>query len=79
MGVNDRVRTDLDLHKESNLGMGVYAIERSYPKVGVGQIWKHYLKQLKKTMHTFQNLNIVLTRTPAWTRTPMPTTGRLGT
>ena len=48
MGVNDRVRTDLDLHKESNLGMGVYAIERSNPKVGAGQISKHYLKQLKK-------------------------------
>ena len=27
--------------------MGMYAIERSYPKVGVGQIWKQYLKQLK--------------------------------
>ena len=38
MGVNDKVRTDLDLHKGSNLGMGVYAIERSYPSVGVGQI-----------------------------------------
>ena len=38
MGVNDKVRTDLDLHKGSNLGMGVYATERSYPKVGVGQI-----------------------------------------
>ena len=37
-GVNDKVRTDLDLHKGSNLGMWVYAIERSYPKVGVGQI-----------------------------------------
>ena len=47
MGVNDKVRTDLDLHKGSNLEMGVYAIERSYPKVGVGQIWKQYLKQLK--------------------------------
>ena len=35
MGVNDKVRTDLDLHEGSNLGMGVYAIERSYPKVGV--------------------------------------------
>ena len=46
MGVNDKVRTDLDLHKGSNLGMGgVYAIERSYPKEGVGQIWKQYLKQ----------------------------------
>ena len=38
MGVKDKVRTDLDLHEESILGMGVYAIERSYPKVGVGQI-----------------------------------------
>ena len=44
MGVNDKVRTDLDLHKWSNLGIGMYAIERSYPKVGVGQIWKQYLK-----------------------------------
>ena len=38
MGVKDKVRTDLDLHKESILRMGVYATERSYPKVGVGQI-----------------------------------------
>ena len=38
MGVNDKVRTDLDLYKGSNLGMGVYVIERSYPKVGVCQI-----------------------------------------
>ena len=38
MGVNDKVRTDLDVYKWSNLGMGVYAIERSYAKVGVGQI-----------------------------------------
>ena len=36
MGVNDKVRTDLDLYKGSNLEMGVYAIERAYPKVGVG-------------------------------------------
>ena len=67
MGVNDKsknkVRTDLDLHKWSNLGMGLYAIERSYPKVGVGQIWKQYLKQLKNYAHL---LNIVRTRT----RTP---------
>ena len=68
MGVNDKVRTDLDLHKGSNLGMGMYAIERSYPKVGVSQIWKQYPKQLK-TMHTFENLNIVLTRTRMPTRT----------
>ena len=64
MGVKDKVRTDLDLHKESILGMGMYATERSYPKVGVGQIWKQNLKHLKKNMHTFENLNIVLTRTP---------------
>ena len=38
MGVKDKVRIDLDLHKMSILGMGMYAIERSYPKVGVGQI-----------------------------------------
>ena len=38
MGVKDKVRTDLGLHKKSILGMGVYVIERSYPKVGVGQI-----------------------------------------
>ena len=38
MGVNNKVRSDLDLNKGSNLGMGVYAIERSYPTVGVGQI-----------------------------------------
>ena len=36
MDVNDTVRTTLDLHNESNLGMGVYAIERSYPKVVLG-------------------------------------------
>ena len=47
MGVKDKVRTDLDLHKKSIFGMGVYAIERSYPKAGVGQIWKKYLKHLK--------------------------------
>ena len=59
-----RIRTDLDLHKESILGMKVYAIERSYPKVGV---WKQYLKQLKNYAHIWK-LKIVLTRMP----TPMP-------
>ena len=54
MGVNDKVRTDLDLHKGSNLGMGVYAIESSYPKVGVGQIWKHNLEQLKNYAHLWK-------------------------
>ena len=44
---NDKIRTDLDLHKGSNLRMGEYATERSYPKVGVGQIQKQFLKQLK--------------------------------
>ena len=56
MGVNDKVRTDLDLHKGFNLGMEVYAIERSYPKVGVSQVWKQYLKKLKNYMHTFWKL-----------------------
>ena len=54
MGINDKVRTDLDLHKGSNLGMGVYVIERSYPKVGIGQIWKQYLKQLKNYAHLWK-------------------------
>ena len=57
IGVNDKVRTDPDLHKGSNLGMGVYAIERSYPKVGVGQIWKQYLKQLKNYAHLWKLKN----------------------
>ena len=34
--------------------MGVYAIERSYPKVDVGQIWKQYLKQLKNYAHIWK-------------------------
>ena len=51
MGVKDKVRTDLDPHIESILGMGMYAIERSYLKVCVGQIWKQYLKQLKNYAH----------------------------
>ena len=54
MGVNDKVRTDLDLHKGSNLGMEVYAIVMSYPKVGVGQIWKQYLKRLKIYAHLWK-------------------------
>ena len=56
MGVNDKVRTDLDLHKGSNLEMGVYAIERSYnyTKVGVDQIWKQFLKQLKNYAHLWK-------------------------
>ena len=29
MGVNAKVGTDLDLYRGSNLGMGMYAIERS--------------------------------------------------
>ena len=38
MGVKDKVRTDLDLHKEYILGMEGYTIERSSPKVDVDQI-----------------------------------------
>ena len=44
MGVTNKVWTNLDLYKRSNLGMGVYAVERSYPKVDVCQIWKQYFK-----------------------------------
>ena len=42
MGVNDKARTDLDLHKGSNLGMVIYAIERSYPKTikKYAHLWK---------------------------------------
>ena len=54
MGVKDKVRTDLDLHKESILGIGVYATERSYPTVGVCQIWRQYLKQLKNYAHIWK-------------------------
>ena len=54
MGVNDKVWTDLDLHKGSNFGMWVCGIERSYPKVGEGQIWKQYLKQLKNYAHLWK-------------------------
>ena len=38
ISVNDNVRNEIDLHKGFNLGMRVYANERSYYKVGVGQI-----------------------------------------
>ena len=47
MGVNDKVRTDLD-YIERLTELVVYAIERFYPKVCVGLIWKQYLKQFKK-------------------------------
>ena len=70
MGVNDKVRTDLDLYKGSNLGMGVYAIKRSYPKVGVCQIWKQYRKQLKNYAHLWK-----LTQTPRRTPTDVTPTG----
>ena len=46
MGVNDK---ELTLTYIKGLtGMGVYGIERSYPKAGVGHIWKQYLEQFKK-------------------------------
>ena len=38
VGVNDKVRTDLNLHKGPNLGIEVYVIEKSHPKVDVRQI-----------------------------------------
>ena len=37
------------------------AIERSFPKVGVGQIFKRYLDTSAVT-YTFQNLNAELSR-----------------
>ena len=58
--LNDEVRTDLDLHKESNLWMGVYAIERSYPKAGVGQTSKRYLDYFSSYEHFSK------CRTQAW-------------
>ena len=79
MGVKDKVRTDLDLHKESILGTGVYATERSYPKVHVGvdliQIWRQYLKQLKNYSaftNTFQNLNAELEHGFKWQSVTWP-------
>ena len=56
MGLNDKVRADLDLHNGSNLGMGVYTVERSYPKVGVGQTLKRYLEYFSSYEH-FSKLN----------------------
>ena len=47
MAVNDKVWTDLNLNKGSNMGLEVSAIG-SYPKVAVAQIWKQYLKQFRK-------------------------------
>ena len=32
----------------------MYAIEKSYPKVGAGQVWKQYLKQLKNYAHLWK-------------------------
>ena len=52
MGVNDK---ELTLTYIKGLtGIGVYAIERSYPKVGVCQIWKKYLKQLQIYAHLWK-------------------------
>ena len=34
--------------------VGVCTFERSYPKGGVGQIWKQYLKQLKNYAHIWK-------------------------
>ena len=46
IGVNDKKWTDHDLHayRWFNLGMQVYGIERSYPRIDVDQIWKQYFK-----------------------------------
>ena len=44
---------------------GVYAIKRSYPYVGVGQILKGYLEYLAVT-NAFQNLNAELQHGFKW-------------
>ena len=71
MGVNDKVRTDPDLYKGSNLEMVVYAIERSYPKASVGQIWKQYLKWLKNYAYLWKLKNCAYADANAnnWVRT----------
>ena len=46
--VNDKVRTDIDLE------WGCMLLTGSYPKVGVGLIWKQYLKQLKNYAHLWK-------------------------
>ena len=45
--------------------MVVYAIERFYPKVGVGKIWKQYLKQLKNYAHLWKLKHCANTDTDA--------------
>ena len=54
MDVNDKAWTDLDRYRGSNLGIGVYAVERYYPKVGVCQIWKQYFQKLKTYAHLWK-------------------------
>ena len=44
---------------EGQTEKGVCAIERSYPKVGVGQILKMYLEYFSSNLHV-QNLNAEL-------------------
>ena len=55
MGLNDKVWPDLD-QAEGQTEEEVCAIERSYPKVGVGQILSGILNTSAVT-YTFQNLN----------------------
>ena len=66
------MKHDLELHKESILGMGMYAIERSYPKVGIDQIWKQYLKQLKKYAHIWKLKHCAKADADADMPTPTP-------
>ena len=55
MGLNDEIWPDLTLTKaECQTEEGVYATERSYPKVGkvgVGQILKWYLEYFGSYVH----------------------------
>ena len=61
MGLNDKVWPDFDLGRRSNEGT-VCAIERSYPKVGVGQILKWYFEYFSN----YEHFSKIKRRTPTW-------------
>ena len=48
MGLNDNVWPDLDLARSEE---GMCATEKSYPKVGMGQILKWYLEYFSSYVH----------------------------
>ena len=49
--INDKVWPALDLGRGSKTEEGVCTIERSYPKVGVGQILKRNLENFSSYEH----------------------------